>query len=340
MKASEPNDRALVTFVVVAYNQEEFIRESVESALSQTYQPLEIVLSDDCSTDRTFEVMQELASSYSGPHSVRLVRNSANLGVLHHAIARGREARGEIVIGQAGDDISEPDRTAAVVDAFMANPRAGCTFSQVIWIDESGDEIEGRQQPRVSRPRLVTRADGGDPVSIIGCSAAYRKWVFDVPIDTENKGYAEDMVFSFFLDLAGSTAVPIESALLRYRMHSRASTNVAPNPTEYEKNAYRTASARLKFLDECECIASKLGKEHALNLDELGKARTNAQTVVDWPDLSVGQRLKYVIPLNRRGAPLPIEARVWGAIRVLGRYPNYQPRQLLSRFQRQYRRAR
>ena len=56
---SQSNTRPLLTFGVCAYKQEQFIREAVEAALAQTYSPLEIILSDDCSPDRTFEIMQE-----------------------------------------------------------------------------------------------------------------------------------------------------------------------------------------------------------------------------------------------------------------------------------------
>ena len=68
-------NKPLVTFIVISYNQEAFIRDGVEGAFSQTYSPLEIVLSDDCSRDRTFEIMQELAAAYRGPHRVILNRN-------------------------------------------------------------------------------------------------------------------------------------------------------------------------------------------------------------------------------------------------------------------------
>lgn len=56
--------RPLVTFALFAYNQEKYIREAVDGAFSQTYEPLEIILSDDCSSDRTFEIMQEMAAAY------------------------------------------------------------------------------------------------------------------------------------------------------------------------------------------------------------------------------------------------------------------------------------
>ena len=71
-------EKPLITFALFAYNQERFIREAVEGAFSQTYSPLEIILSDDCSPDRTFEIMKEMAAEYTGPHTIVLNRNEKN----------------------------------------------------------------------------------------------------------------------------------------------------------------------------------------------------------------------------------------------------------------------
>jgi len=76
--------RPLVTFALFAYNQEKYIREAVDVAFSQTYQPLEIILSDDCSSDRTFEIMQEMAAAYVGPHDVRVRQSEVNRGLIDH----------------------------------------------------------------------------------------------------------------------------------------------------------------------------------------------------------------------------------------------------------------
>jgi len=90
----EAGDRPLVTFALFGYNQEPYIREAVEGAFAQTYQPLEILLSYDCSTDRTFDIMRELAAAYAGPHRIRLNRNSTNLGLAGHAKVRAQRAQG------------------------------------------------------------------------------------------------------------------------------------------------------------------------------------------------------------------------------------------------------
>ena len=59
----------------------------MEGAFSQTYEPLEIILSDDCSSDRTFEIIEEMAREYQGPHLVKERRGERNVGVIDHVIS-------------------------------------------------------------------------------------------------------------------------------------------------------------------------------------------------------------------------------------------------------------
>ena len=107
----ELRPRPLVSFILLAYNQERYIHQAIDGALSQAYSPLEIILSDDCSPDRTFAIMQEKASAYVGPHEIVLNRNSQNLGLGRHYSRAMELAHGEIVELAAGDDISLPSRT-------------------------------------------------------------------------------------------------------------------------------------------------------------------------------------------------------------------------------------
>ena len=74
--------RPLVTLALMAYNQEQMIEGAVGGALAQTYSPLEILISDDCSTDRAFECAAAAVDDYEGPHQLRLNRNPHNLGLI------------------------------------------------------------------------------------------------------------------------------------------------------------------------------------------------------------------------------------------------------------------
>lgn len=113
-------DRPLVTLAVFAYNQEQYIREAVEGAIAQTYEPLEIILSDDCSSDRTFEIMHEMAAAYEGAHNVYVRRNIFNLGTSQHVQLAFAESSGQLFVVAAGDDISTPDRVEVLVETWIA----------------------------------------------------------------------------------------------------------------------------------------------------------------------------------------------------------------------------
>lgn len=133
------NGRPLVTFILFAYNQEAYIREAVEGAFAQTYEPLEIILSDDCSTDRTFSIMQEMVASYDGRHRVSLGCNQINLGLASHVNAALKRSHGEIILLAAGDDVSLPNRAEYSVEIFRRNPDAAAVTLSADISDGKGD---------------------------------------------------------------------------------------------------------------------------------------------------------------------------------------------------------
>ena len=137
---SQNNHSVSVSVILIAYNQECFVRDACESILSQSCEPIEIILSDDCSTDETFSIMQDIVGNYSGPHRVILRRNERNLGLVEHINTVVNLCSGEIIVYAAGDDISVNDRVLRTVDLFD-NSSALIVHSGVMEIDELGKEI-------------------------------------------------------------------------------------------------------------------------------------------------------------------------------------------------------
>lgn len=135
------DEKPLVSFALFAYNQEKYIREAVEGALAQTYSPLQVILSDDCSTDRTFEIMREMVADYFGPHEILLNRNERNLGIGAHVNKLMKIVKGELIVVAAGDDISLPHRTSTLVSAWSSQSHPLVVCSSFTSIDESGNVI-------------------------------------------------------------------------------------------------------------------------------------------------------------------------------------------------------
>jgi glycosyltransferase involved in cell wall biosynthesis len=141
MKAVDFSILPKITLILFSYNQSSLIYEAAKSCLAQDYVgSLEIIFSDDCSTDNTFDILEKLAQEYDGPHRIRVRRNSINQGIGAHYNIAIAEASGELIFTAAGDDISMPFRVQRVVDAWLANSRqANLITSNLQQIDVHGE---------------------------------------------------------------------------------------------------------------------------------------------------------------------------------------------------------
>ena len=213
---SEDGVRPLVTFFVVAYNQEATVRAAVESAFAQTWRPLEILLSDDASGDRTFAVMQELAAGYAGPHRVRVNRNVKNLGIPGHIDRIMQLAEGAFVVQNAGDDVSAPERAERLVAAWLASGgRAKAVHSAKLRMDEAG-RVHGLLPEREPLNRHPPLALLRRPPDIYGAAMGWARELFEVFGPLGPKPLLEDYPICLRAATLGEV-VYLEEPLLHYR---------------------------------------------------------------------------------------------------------------------------
>ncbi len=112
--------RPLISVVICCYNRSTWLPETLASVLAQTYEPMEVVVLDDGSTDSTAETL--------GPYLSRIrYHYQANAGVAVARTAGGRLAKGELIAFQDDDDLMAPDRLEVLYAALEANPQ--CAFS-------------------------------------------------------------------------------------------------------------------------------------------------------------------------------------------------------------------
>ena len=140
MMARHECKNATVTLVIVCFNQERYVEDAVTAGLSQLYSPLEVIISDDASTDRTYEIIQQLVGSYTGPHKVRLNKNDKNIGIVPHINKILTMVETEYVVVAAGDDVSFPTRVGSVLRIFREH---GCSavYASADKIDTAGTVI-------------------------------------------------------------------------------------------------------------------------------------------------------------------------------------------------------
>lgn len=213
-----------------SYNQVEYIREAIEGAFSQTYNNLEIIISDDCSTDETFRVIQTLADAYVGPHKVIVRQTPKNIGTFLHVLDVINITNGGLIILASGDDVSKANRAAVLADEWRKSGAWGLhsTFDN---IDENGNVWRSSY-----RERALMSADEplrkyfnleGDNIDIVhGCTSAYDRRLFEY-VYTSNQHYilSEDGALSLLINLLNKPIMFVDRSLVRYRSHSGSMTN-------------------------------------------------------------------------------------------------------------------
>ena len=224
---TQQNNRPLLTFALVSCNQEPFVREAVEAALAQTYSPLEVILSDDCSDDRSFAIMEELAANYKGPHRVVLNRNPVRRKTGGHFNRVAELAHGELIVIAAADDVSLPQRTEVMYRAWeQSGRRATSLYSDIIQIDEEGAVIETVYRGEKLCDKGETYEHRVQPMGYVqtlkptvhGCSHVISPKLFKLFGDMPEHVIYEDKVLGFRSVLAGKL-IFVNEPLVKYRLH-------------------------------------------------------------------------------------------------------------------------
>jgi len=128
----------LVSTIIPVFNRAEMLRQAVDSVLAQTHRPIEIVISDDGSTDDTPAAMAALVAAH--PDVVRCVRNP-NRGPGPAREAGRLLARGEFIQYLDSDDRLLPRKFEAQVAALRARPECGIAYGRTRLIDIDGQVL-------------------------------------------------------------------------------------------------------------------------------------------------------------------------------------------------------
>lgn len=150
----------LVSLCIFTYNQSSYIEDALMGAIGQTYENLEIIVSDDCSRDDTYEKVCAFFRDYEGPHQIILNRNRTNLGIKEHYNKVVYEiAKGDILVMAAGDDVSMPDRVAYSVDFFRSYPEIQSLHYRSLQVDKNLKPLDQNQYASEGMYTILTLDD-------------------------------------------------------------------------------------------------------------------------------------------------------------------------------------
>jgi glycosyltransferase involved in cell wall biosynthesis len=157
-----PMKNPLVSAIIPVYNGERFLAASIQSVLAQDYRPIEIIVVDDGSTDRSGEIARAYAE-------VRCIRQP-NGGVSAARNAGIAAARGEFVAWLDADDLWTADKLRVQMDYHLAQPDVGYTVTRQRIFLEPGSTV-----PSFLTDELLQN----DHVGFFPSTLVVRKTVYD-----------------------------------------------------------------------------------------------------------------------------------------------------------------
>lgn len=206
----------IASFVILAYNQEKYISEALQSALSQKCPPLEIIVSDDCSTDNTYKIINDTASKYSGPHKIILNRNEKNIGINNHINKIIGLCSRDIIIPAAGDDISNDNRSSELITNFENN-NSLLVHSDYTAIDALGNEVEKENKTPLFYRETTPEIAATSFALFVGATVAWHKDLFSKYGPLPNNPAYEDLVLGFRAALEDRISY-VDKKLVQYRV--------------------------------------------------------------------------------------------------------------------------
>jgi glycosyltransferase involved in cell wall biosynthesis len=124
---------------VAVYNGEQFLPQTLDSLLAQTYRDFELIICDNCSTDRT----EQICRSYSERDSrVRYHRNPANIGAPRNFNLTVSLSRGEYFKWAGADDLCAPEMIERCVAILDQRPEVVLAYAKTRLIDENGAAVK------------------------------------------------------------------------------------------------------------------------------------------------------------------------------------------------------
>lgn len=206
-----------VSVIMPAYNAEKYIAEAIDSILAQTYTDYEFIILNDCSTDRTEEIILSFKDS-----RIVYLKNEENMGVAK-TLNRGLSvARGEYIARMDADDISLPERFEKQVAWLDAHPQIGVLGCNVESFDENGAIATGwsSTDPEQMKIDLFFSCGLAHPSVMMRREAVQRGYA------PEYNGLEDYELWCRASEAYGVTTLP--EVLFRYRIHS---SQVTKNPS-------------------------------------------------------------------------------------------------------------
>jgi glycosyltransferase involved in cell wall biosynthesis len=217
---SKRGEEPLISLILLCYNHEKFIAEALDSVLAQSYIPLEIVIIDDCSSDRTAEIITGKLAAHLGGLKIPFVRNPRNMGGKISIETGLKMTAGRFVLIISGDDVMLPEMVGDMARVWIEHD-VSLVAANAFLIDEHSNSLNRtfRDQNVRGDDSFETLARDGGNACCFGAAMGFEREIYTTFGWPPQYLGAFDIMLPYYAYLLRGARY-IEKPLLRYRVHS------------------------------------------------------------------------------------------------------------------------
>ena len=223
MTLPSTSEAPLATVVLLCFNYERYIDEALSGLFAQTYRPLDIIIVDDCSSDRSAEIIETRLAERGNPPNIRFVRNQRNM--VHPIPGILGLIKGHFVIVVSADDVMLPHMVEKLVQTWRQQ-KVSLVTANALYIDDKSNYLDRTFRPLglPADDSFETLARDGSNACCFGAAMGFERAIYETfgwpPTDFLETA---DIVLPFYAYLLGGARF-IDEPLLKYRIHSRNSS--------------------------------------------------------------------------------------------------------------------
>jgi glycosyltransferase involved in cell wall biosynthesis len=281
-----------ISIALATYNGGRYLQEQLESFASQTLKPNELIVSDDCSTDNTLEILKEFAKS--APFQVHIYRNEQNHGYAGNFNQALMKTTGDIVFLSDQDDVWFPQKIQRIVELAYSDP------GTLVFMNDAKLTDASLRDTGLTKLGQIRSAGFDESSFVMGCCAAVRRELLDLCLPVPNGFPAHDNWLVKIAEGLGRKRV-IPEVWQYYRRHS-------DNESQWIVNRTTRVSRRAVFLRSWWGYFERSIRGHdAVRSSEIS-AKTWLEMMRDWansaitrcPEPYVADLQRYSVELEKR----------------------------------------
>ena len=191
-----------VTVICLCYNQANYVQDTLQSVINQTYNNIELIIVDDCSSDISVLIIKKWLLNYP---EIKLIENRKNIGNTKSFNSVFRSAKGDYILDLAADDVLLPNFITLLISKFYSSSfkNLGAVFANCILIDKNNTELgtffktnlEGEIIKKPSIGNVYTEILKGGNESMCAVSTLFKREVFETLNGYDTSLKYEDLDF-------------------------------------------------------------------------------------------------------------------------------------------------